>query len=303
MRLLSIREVEHLNERKLQQALLYAVRPSRPVRTPRLQGLYVFGSKSARPLPQLQQFASQSHTGITPSETVASHQTGVVHTQGAQLGAQWSSNFADAVTENLGRGGDKWYQKNGTVLAKVPTSEWATTMLACQKIISFDAVLCRGPRHFDVVEPWQVSKPAPWYLRPSSHLPPRIGTHSLGYCAGCGASPEGFSKCRASPMEQFPLLAPPPMHSSTARVAKMPFSASDDELLVRCRDCLLGRYCESCAAWWCEICYEIPIPAMGPLGHPNGNAEIQIKVHMGLCVEYCLVPEMMTGSGSNGMWG
>jgi hypothetical protein len=34
-------------------------------------------------------------------------------------------------------------------------------------------------------------------------------------------------------------------------------------------------------------------------GHPEKN----VKVHIDLCVEDCLVAEMMPGAGSNGMWG
>jgi hypothetical protein len=33
---------------------------------------------------------------------------------------------------------------------------------------------------------------------------------------------------------------------------------------------------------------------------PNGNS---VKVFSKLCVEHCLVGEMMSGAGSNGMWG
>jgi hypothetical protein len=43
-RILPIREVQNLNERKLQQAL-YAIRPSRPSNTPQLEALYFFGPK------------------------------------------------------------------------------------------------------------------------------------------------------------------------------------------------------------------------------------------------------------------
>jgi hypothetical protein len=38
-------------------------------------------------------------------------------------------------------------------------------------------------------------------------------------------------------------------------------------------------------------------------GSISGHSEKQIKVHIGLCVEDFLVTEMMTGAGSNGMWG
>ena len=47
VRILSLRNVQHSNERKLQQALLYAIRPSRALGTPTFQGLYLFGPQDA----------------------------------------------------------------------------------------------------------------------------------------------------------------------------------------------------------------------------------------------------------------
>jgi hypothetical protein len=32
------------------------------------------------------------------------------------------------------------------------------------------------------------------------------------------------------------------------------------------------------------------------------NQEENVKVHMDLCVDNCLVGDMMAGAGSNGMW-
>jgi hypothetical protein len=40
----------------------------------------------------------------------------------------------------------------------------------------------------------------------------------------------------------------------------------------------------------------------GALGGSQGLSSKEIKVHMGLCVETCLVREMMSGAGSAGMW-
>jgi len=37
--------------------------------------------------------------------------------------------------------------------------------------------------------------------------------------------------------------------------------------------------------------------------HEEGRKKEDIKVHMGLCVDNCLVGEMMAGAGSIGMWG
>jgi hypothetical protein len=35
----------------------------------------------------------------------------------------------------------------------------------------------------------------------------------------------------------------------------------------------------------------------------DGRTESAVKVYSKLCVEHCLVSEMMSGAGSNGMWG
>jgi hypothetical protein len=110
-----------------------------------------------------------------------------------------------------------------------------------------------------------------------------------------------------SPLECFPLLAPPPLHASTHRAGKAPFvNTRNKQFIARCSDCLRVRYCESCHKWWCEDCYELPdIPPNTKelLGSSKGRAEQDIKVHMGLCIENCLAPSMMAGAGSNGMWG
>ena len=129
------------------------------------------------------------------------------------------------------------------------------------------------------------------------------------------AALEPAARVKQAPMERFPLLAPPPLHSSTIKAAKTPFPGFGDKMLLRCTDCLRSRYCENCHKWWCEDCYEIsdhggffvPGPAQPWGAAESGNSglhpEKNVKVHMGLCVEDCLVAEMMSGAGSNGMWG
>ncbi|PMD60146.1 uncharacterized protein K444DRAFT_612780 [Hyaloscypha bicolor E] len=300
VRILSIREVQNLHPRKLQQALRYSVRPSRPAGTPKLKGLYFFGSKDTTPLPRSDR--SISCTDTTPSHGV------LVHSQGAQIGAQWNQKSGDTLAEEMAHSGDKWYS-TGRVLAKSPTTDWDNTILACQGIISFDVVLCHGPRHSLLPSS---ERSGPWYQKPRYHLTPRVATHSIGGCFNCGRAPEGMSRFGSSPLERFPMLAPPPLHSSTAKAAKAPFMASGGKLLLRCIDCLRNRFCESCNKWWCEDCYEIPEPGQGA-GSPHqwgnggpsigGHPEKHLKVHMGLCVDNCLVAEMMPGAGSNGMWG
>lgn len=303
VRILSIREVSHLNERKLQQALLYAIRPSRPENTPKIQGIYIFGPKAARPVAKARRHVHQYPAGIDPSYS----SSGVMHSRGAQIGAQWNEKSGDALAEEIVRGADKWYSGCGKVITKIPSVQWSQTLHACRGLIGFDAVMCNGPRH---KYPLAGDKSqAIWYEQDSAYLEPRIATYSMKGCHGCGSAPEMFSKFGTSSLDRFPLLAPPPILSSTIKVAKAPFAGSPDKLLVRCSDCLRGRYCESCQKWWCENCYEIPNHVQAP-GSPQrrasgdaGEGHAEQKVYMGLCVEECLVTEMMSGAGSNGMWG
>ncbi|CZR66346.1 uncharacterized protein PAC_16247 [Phialocephala subalpina] len=304
VRLLSIREVQNMNEHKLQQALIYSVRGSRPANTPTLQGLYIFGPKDASPVLRFDRQVTAYPAGIDPS-----YGRGVTHSNGAQIGARWNQKSGETLADELESGSDKWYQASGKVIAKVPSQDWAHAMFHCAGIISFDAVLCHGPRHSNAAFEDDEEAKALWYHSRCSHLSARVATHALGGCVGCGKAPEGFSKFGVSPLSRFPLLAPPTLHSSTAKAAKTPFLPDDDRLLVRCVDCLKGRFCENCNKWWCEDCYKIPdntIPQGSPeleamAGTLGGHPEKHVKVHMGLCVEECLVAEMMSGAGSNGI--
>lgn len=231
-----------------------------------------------------------------------------MYSRGAQIGAEWNEKSGDTLADEMERIGDKWYGKSGKVIAKPLSLEWANTLQACQGIISFDAVLCRGPRHSLPITTKDDQKSEPWYWCQDAHMAYRIATYAVKGCCKCGTSPEGFSEFGISPSEQFPLLAPPPLHNSTAKSAKAPprDGINNGKLLVRCLDCLRNRYCESCHKWWCEDCYETSnstsnVPTV--LQHLDSvGREDNVKVHMGLCVE-CLVPEMMVGAGSFGMWG
>ena len=257
--------------------------------------------------------------GIAPIDTIPNY-GGVLSSPGAQIGAQWNQKSEATLAEDLRRD-SKWYQKSGKVLPKSQSWEWASTLMACNGIISFDAVLCNGPRHAILMtdSPDKSSDASPWYESVDAQLSPRVASYVLEGCVGCGTSPEGFSVFPGSPLEQFPLLTPLPRHSPSTKAAKTPFShdsTTKTKLLARCFDCLDGRYCESCHKWWCENCYEIqnhrayvtgqPQPwKIGSLApsHVTEADKKNVKVHMGLCVEDCLVTEMMSGAGSNGMWG
>ena len=299
VRILSIREVQHLNERKLQQALLYAIRPSRPEGTPRLRCLYIFGPKDVVAVPRSKKHVNICTTGIAPIDTLPAYR-GVMASLGAQIGAEWNQKSQEALDDEAMRSSHLWYGKSGKIFPRLISVDWASTIHACHGLISFDAVLCRGP-----------SKILSDSEHSSFHLPWRAATHALEGCSGCDSAPERFSKFCGSSLEQFPLLAPVPLHSSTAKSARAPFQGDvEKKLLVRCIECLKDRYCESCHRWWCEDCYQ------GPAQDQNisnefaeswetgsiGKTEQKVKVFMGLCVENCLVDEMMSGAGSNGMW-
>lgn len=308
VRVLSIRDAQHLNERKLQQALLYSIRSSRPPNTPKLQGLYIFGpkdtsfSRSRRRINKC--LAETAEANTRPSFG------GVVSSQGAQIGAQWNIKSEDALAEDMARNGDKWFEKTGKIFPKVPSLEWAEVIQACQGIISFDAVLCSGPRHSSLAA--VESKSTKWYHHSDYFLPPKVASHALDGCSGCGRAPEGFAHVGFSPNDRFPLVAPPPLHASTIKSAKIPPHSGcepEKKLMVRCMDCLRARFCESCHQWWCEDCYEIQNQGHSAhsswesVGQESEGSDKNVKVHMGLCVESCLVSEMMSGAGSNGMWG
>ncbi|KAI9777376.1 MAG: hypothetical protein M1835_005252 [Candelina submexicana] len=299
VRILSIREVKHLNERKLMQTLLYAVRPSRPEGTPKLKGLYIFGKKNNEPL--------DSYKSVENLRDKSCHQPiGVMSLEGAQLGVECSEVLQSFVPNVITR--EPWYESSGRMnIRRTPLEEraWADTVRACLGLISFDAVLCEGPRHTgeDGV----------------NGMNPFVAEVALGPrgCEVCHTLPEGPAFYGVSPAERFPLLAPPPLHSSAVRTAKRPRVSildSPPALLVRCLECLRDRWCERCGRWWCEDCYtgisahkrtflqrkEFEEDLKVARSASKGQDKPHIKVHIGLCVENCLVGEMMIGAGSNG---
>lgn len=309
VRILSIREVKHLNERKLQQYLRYAVRPSRPEGTPRVKGIYLFGPRDPTLLP----------ASPTVNKFATSASRGVMSSQGAQIGAEWNQKSSEALNAALAQVEDKWYQSSGKMIPKRPSPEWAEILQACEGIITFDAVLCRGPRH-DPSKAYIREGTADGHLHPASFLRPAIATVALGSagCESCQSCPEGPAVFGFSPPSQLPLLSPVPLHGSTIRAAQIPHTTDGSPpqpLFVRCEDCLKGRWCERCHKWWDEACYagstvaqrtELQQTELTESIQTNGTTHLipkqTIKVHIGLCVDHCLVSEMMSGAGSNGMW-
>lgn len=299
VRILSVRDCKNLNMSKLQQVLRYVVRPTREEGTPFLKALYVFGPKD--------NISPKTITLPSPSPSL-----GVMGSQGAQIGAEWNQRSSDLLLSNLSDDQTKWYSKTGRAL-KRPLSDWAETLTVCKNIVTFDAVLCRGPRH-DITK-----------VSSEDFLQPSLATVALGPggCEMCHSCPEIPAVFGISPESHLPLLGPIPTHSSTLRSALRPERGTDGcfpKLILRCEDCLRGRWCEQCNRWWCETCYPDPTPRthlrtqlqqlelredeLRDSGWTTAvTSKAQTKVFSKLCVEFCLVGEMMAGAGSGGMWG
>lgn len=275
VRILSLRGVKNLNEPKLRAALQMAVRPGRPDGTPRLQALYIFGSKDPPPLPATA--APNAGTSITSGWNQRSLQT-------------LAAALHDVADECL------WYDKKGTIIPRPVPAEWAETILSCAGVISFDAVLCRGPRHLN--SPAYGSIDIAANSPPSPHVPSKwaVATHAVDGCAGCGSAPEGWTVWGESVGTDgsddtccFPLLAPAPAHSSNVKVACCPSGAEAypsrsslkadiprRRFIARCMECLRDRYCWACSKWWCEKCF-----VLGQMDSVDG---LYYKVREGLCV-------------------
>ncbi|KAI0116721.1 hypothetical protein F4814DRAFT_259252 [Daldinia grandis] len=250
VRILSIRDVKNLNERKLMQSLRYACRSTRPDDTPRLKALYVFGTKDAP---------------VIPIPLIAARQHGAVR-RGAKISIGWNHKSQHALNESIQGEGDDWYHKKGRIIGKHIADGWAETLLDCREVIKFDAVLCTSPRHqnssaFGKV-PVTVTPRGGASGNESSW---NIATFALGGCASCGTAPEGFTVYGDSPSEELPLLAPVPLHSSTVKAATCPKPDPRSEgtegahkFIPRCLECIRERYCFSCDQWWCEACYQVP---------------------------------------------
>ena len=287
------------------QVLKYAVRPSRPAGTPRLKGIYFFGPREPLPAPE----------PPTKKKRSPSPPGGAVMSLGAQIGAEWNQKSTNALHAALARTEDKWYQSSGRVIAKPPSPEWAETLQACEGIIAFDAVLCRGPRH-DPKKAFSSPTLTNGRPNPSSFLRPAIATIALGFgCETCHSSHEGPAVFGVSPTSQLPLLSPLPLHSSSIRAAQMPHiidgSKAPLPLFVRCEECLKTRWCQRCHKWWDEDCYagsamaqrtELQQIEYTESVHINGTTSLipkqVIKVHTGLCIENCWASEIAGASHS-----
>ncbi|KAG8424048.1 hypothetical protein J3458_000883 [Metarhizium acridum] len=228
VRILSIRDVKNLNQAKFRGALQYACRSTRPENSPRLKALYVFGFKEVHP---------ETEPALQDREPRAS------------IGSGWNHKSHRALASSLEREGDSWWCKRGRVITRPISQEWINCMAACEGIIAFDAVLCKGPRH----------RNSPAFGRPlmMADNTPAVATHAVGGCDGCGKAPEGLVSEARCPPQCLPLLAPVPIMTSSVRAATCP-SQPGQSFVPRCPDCLRERYCTCCNKWWCESCFQLP---------------------------------------------
>lgn len=251
--ILSIRECLHMNERKLMQVLQYAVRPGRPKGTPKVKGIYHFTPrKFNKDLSRSRYTASRREWWKSQLASMSRSKTST----------NQDSNSVSASSKRDTDHLNEWYKPSGRIFRGTIEDGWAQTIQKCEGIIAFDAVLCRGPRHnIDLYSSSNNSQPRP----DGGLLGPAIATVALGPrgCDGCHTSPEGPAIWGESPDELFPLLCPPPLHSSKVVDAKRPVPEGEKAVLIaRCEDCLKNRWCHRCNKWFCCNCLPHPEEVM-----------------------------------------
>jgi hypothetical protein len=176
-----------------------------------------------------------------------------------QMGGSRSQSQESTAAPDNGLSQYDWYRPSGKLLKGTIEDGWAQTLKKCEGIISFDAVLCRGPRHnVDLYSSNNESG-----TRPEGRLlGPAIATVALGPngCDNCHGAPEGAATWGQSPDEYFPMLSPPPLHSSKISAAKCPILSGHGNplLIARCTDCLTDRWCHRCNKWFCSSCLPHP---------------------------------------------
>ena len=313
VRILSIVGCANLNQRKLQELLRYLCREGRPEDQPRLKGLYVFGAGSG-----VDTSGNHAHVGIPML-------SGITRTEGATLGS--APTTVHAATRAKGDA-DLWYAPTGKMFSEgyAQRSAWEEILQICKGVIAFDALLCTH-MHTEMEPYWhEASKD---YL--SQHKPgvPPLASVALGPegCSGCGRAPHGSPVWGDTEATDFPMLRPPPFSGRVVDAVRPPrLRRTPRRLIASCTWCLANRHCESCKKWWCGQCYDPRgrsarlkdleriseagldyLPSRQELGFTTGESSRggseAIKVFNNLCVENCLVGEMMAGAGSGGMWG
>ena len=313
VRILSVIGCGNLNDRKLQEMLRYLCREGRPKDQPRLKGLYVFGAGSGADAP-----GRYSRVGVPML-------SGITRAEGATLGSAPSNVHA---AERRRSDADLWYAPTGKILSEgySQRSTWEETLQFCKGIIAFDAVLCT---HMHMEMEAYLHDASRDYLEDHKPGIPPLASVALGPegCSGCGKAPQGSPVWGESDTMEFPMLRPPPFSGRVVDAVRPPkLKGTPRRLITSCTWCLANRHCENCHIWWCGKCYDPRgrsakmrdlerinaagleyLPSRQELGFTTGGssktAEAGIKVFNNLCVENCLVGEMMAGAGSGGMWG
>ncbi|KAK6519963.1 hypothetical protein TWF506_000257 [Arthrobotrys conoides] len=115
---------------------------------------------------------------------------------------------------------------------------------AAEGVMKFDFILCRGPNHDSNFT--------------EDPIVMRLAALPLGFgCMSCGTSPEGPGVYGKTPSGWLPLLAPPPITTSSVEAAWRPPKKPDGtypELYARCYTCVQHRRCTRCRSWICENC-------------------------------------------------
>lgn len=247
--ILSIRECQHLNERKLMQVIQHAVRPTRPEGTPRIKGIYHFSPMVSKPRGVVRRRYRDWWSSRVGSSRCSS-QTPSISSCGSE---ESDASYSPTTSQN------EWYRPSGKLFKHGLDDGWAQTLQKCEGIIAFDAVLCRGPRH-DVNNYSSSTEEEPAPSAPL--LGPAVATVALGPrgCDGCHSSPEGPAIWGQSPDAQFPLLGPVPLHVSSVAAATRPEVVPGEHpcLIARCTDCLTDRHCHRCQKWFCSNCLPNP---------------------------------------------
>ncbi|KAI5283476.1 hypothetical protein KEM54_002104, partial [Ascosphaera aggregata] len=200
--ILSLRDSRNLDNERLKQVLRHACRADRPTGTPRLKGIYLFTTtdKIDRPCRREDRTRLESHR-------MFKHSMPIDGTETQRDDRPAGSDLHD------------WYRPSGRVLKRSKTDGWAEVLRECERVISFDAILCRSPRHGLNLHHSDASA-----LSSEPVLPHAIANIALGPkgCENCRSSPEGPLIWGESPGSQFPLLSPLDIHTSTIAAAKNP---------------------------------------------------------------------------------
>lgn len=188
VQILSLRECTHLNERKLRGTLKYICRPSRPEGTPRLKALYFFTKKEPS--------ASKG------SQIPAAAGVTLDLSSGSAVALTWNARSQEALAPTTlvsdEAEPEPWYGLRGPQSRgfRPIDRDWAQTLVDCDGIIAFDAVLCACPRHMNSPA-WGKVDIAALEAASSSAVASvptwAFAQYSLDGCFSCGSAPEGWT--------------------------------------------------------------------------------------------------------------